>query len=123
MIPHPSSSCGPLLIAMFIALSVSGCVEIPRVTPELVTVAVQRDRTTTQERLEVGRSIYVNRCSSCHSLYSPDAYSESEWKSWVRRMGPKSHIDRGQEATLLVFLFAARDMVMRGEGAQLPVPK
>ena len=112
-----------IIIGASSLLAAAGCgVRIPQVTPELVAVAVQRDATVTAERLERGRSLYVNRCGSCHSLSAPGEYSEREWNSWVHKMAPKSRLNRSQEMNIVTFLVVARDAAARAEaqGRQLP---
>lgn len=106
--------------AVGIVMVMSGCVTIPRVTPELVAVAVQRDATTTVEILETGRALYVNRCASCHSLSAPMEFEEREWRSWVHKMAPKARLTAGQEVTLVTFLLTARDAAIKTEAAEHP---
>ena len=115
--------CVAIIFAAFALLELVGCgVRIPQVTPELVAVAKQRDASLTAERLEGGRSLYVNRCGSCHSLSAPGEYVEREWNSWVHKMAGKAHIDRDQEVSIVTFLLVARDATARAaaEGRQLP---
>ncbi len=109
-----------LAIAAGAVMAMSGCVQIPRVTPELVAIGTQRDATTTAEILETGRALYVNRCASCHSLSGPIEYEEREWRSWVRKMAPKAHLVAGQELTMVTFLLTARDAAIKAEAAEHP---
>lgn len=105
------------------ALAAGGCgARVPQVTPELVAAAAQRNATWTEESLVTGRSLYVNRCGSCHSLSAPEAYDEREWHSWVHKMAPKSHLDRRQEMGIVNFLCVAREVVIRAEAQGRPVP-
>ena len=86
---------------------------IPRVTPELVALAHQRESTANTESLEKSRALYVTRCSSCHSLNDPHDYSEKDWPAWMHKMALKAKISTEQEQQLLVFVLAARDLPMK----------
>ena len=91
-------------------LGLAGCgAVIPRVTPTFVTLAQQRDPTIGAERLDQLRTLYVNRCSSCHSLNDPRDYDEAEWATWMRKMAPKAKLDATQEREVLLFILAARE--------------
>ncbi len=93
------------------ALALTGCgAVIPRVTPQLVEAARQRDPTLDEQMLERVRTLYVNRCSSCHSLTNPRDYTAQEWPEWMRKMAKKSKLGREDEHRLLVFVLTAREM-------------
>ena len=42
--------------------------------------------------MQKGRTVYINKCGSCHSLFVPEKYSTNEWKVQVEHMGPKAHL-------------------------------
>lgn len=46
--------------------------------------------TATLVELQQGRTFYMNNCNSCHSLYSPDSYSPTQWKSIMGSMAPRT---------------------------------
>ncbi len=46
--------------------------------------------TATLAELQKGRDLFLGRCGSCHSLYSPDNYSPTDWKGIVSIMGPRA---------------------------------
>lgn len=93
------------------ALTLAGCgAVIPRVTPALVSAAQQRDPTLDAPALERVRSLYVDRCSSCHSLSDPRDYSAAEWPEWMHKMARKSKLNAADEQRLLTFVLTAREM-------------
>ena len=95
-------------------LILGGCgAVIPRVTPELVALAQQREKAANAESLEESRALYVTRCSSCHSLNDPRDYHEKDWPSWMHKMARKAKISSEQEQQLLIFVLAARDLPMK----------
>lgn len=94
-----------------VALTLAGCgVVIPRVTPELVTAAQQRDPALDAAALERVRTLYVDRCSSCHTLTDPRAYSAAEWPDWMHKMARKSKLSATDEQRMLTFVLTAREM-------------
>lgn len=44
----------------------------------------------TLDQLTQGRQLYIDNCSRCHSLYSPDRYTTSQWKSIIASMAPRT---------------------------------
>ncbi len=99
---------GVTLTVACAALAGCGAV-IPRVTPELVGYARKHDQATDLPAMEVARALYVNRCNSCHSLNDPRGYDEQEWHDWMRKMARKAKLTPAQEASVLVFVLAARE--------------
>lgn len=61
-------------------------------------------------RLETARSLYVERCSSCHGLYAPDEYSEARWPALMTTMARKAKLTAEQREELLRFVLAARSV-------------
>ena len=94
---------------LVVVLTLTGC-GVPRVTPELVAIAQRSDPSVSTEQLESARTLYVNRCSSCHSLNLPHDYSVSEWREWMPKMARKAKLADTQEAEILRFVLAARDV-------------
>jgi mono/diheme cytochrome c family protein len=46
--------------------------------------------------LQQGRTLYINNCGVCHSLYSPDDYSATQWKSIISGMAPRTDMNASQ---------------------------
>jgi hypothetical protein len=42
--------------------------------------------------LQQGRTLYIEKCNSCHDLYSPDDYTPSQWKSILPNMTPRTNL-------------------------------
>jgi hypothetical protein len=99
------------LAALTAGVLLTGCgAVIPRVTPELVTLAHQHDPAVSDVDLERTRTLFINRCGSCHAVNDPRDYTPAEWADWLRKMGRKAKLRGHQEADLLVFVLAARDL-------------
>lgn len=44
----------------------------------------------TLDELSQGSQLYIDNCSRCHSLYSPNRYTASQWKFIVSVMAPRT---------------------------------
>lgn len=54
--------------------------------------------------LQKGRQLYINKCSSCHSLILPEKHTASEWKIWVEKMRPKAKTNEPEEKLIIKYL-------------------
>jgi cytochrome c5 len=54
--------------------------------------------------LTEGRKLYINKCSSCHSLYLPEQYNKTEWRKWVNNMAERSHISEEEKEKIYTYL-------------------
>lgn len=55
-------------------------------------VPTSSDVTTkaTLDELTQGRQLYIDNCSRCHQLYSPDSFNSSQWKTIISAMAPRT---------------------------------
>ena len=44
----------------------------------------------TLDQLTQGRQLYIDNCSRCHQLYSPDSFSANQWKTIIAAMAPRT---------------------------------
>jgi len=102
------------LLVLFLGVSLLGLAVCgpawvpPPVSPELVKRGQARFPDVTAEQLGRGREILVTRCTRCHRLPFPNAYSESKWPRIVDRMGRKARLDAADKQILLRFMLANR---------------
>jgi len=61
---------------------------------------------TTLEDLQRGRSLYVRRCSGCHTLILPGAHPVEEWPGLVDGMADKARLRPGERDDVVRFLVA-----------------
>lgn len=73
-------------------------------------VPVSSDATAnaTLEELQQGRTLYINNCGACHSLYSPDDFSAGNWKSIIPTMAPRTTLTAAQ--IILVTKYVTRGL-------------
>jgi mono/diheme cytochrome c family protein len=78
----------PLIL---VAALLSNCTK-NTVDTSLLYTPTAADVTTNATLLELqqGRELYINNCSACHGLYSPDSYTATQWKSILNTMAPRT---------------------------------
>lgn len=54
--------------------------------------------------LKAGRKTYVQKCSSCHTLYLPENYTDSEWTYWLNDMGKRIKISDHEKSLMYKYL-------------------
>jgi hypothetical protein len=54
--------------------------------------------------LQAGRKLYISKCSSCHTLYLPEKYSNQDWHRWVDKMAPRAKIDTLERRQILNYV-------------------
>ena len=62
---------------------------------------------STLSDLRAGRTLYVNKCSGCHSLFSVERFSDGEWRMHVREMvdeKKKVKLEAGERERLELYL-------------------
>ncbi len=62
--------------------------------------------TATLQDLQQGRTLYMDNCNSCHSLYSPDDYTPAQWRTILPNMAPRTGMTSAQ--ILLVTKYVTR---------------
>lgn len=50
----------------------------------------------TLDDLTQGRQLYIDNCSRCHSLYSPDSYTVGQWEYILPSMTPRTHMSAAE---------------------------
>lgn len=96
------ASLGVLALAALTAVGCAAALRQP--TAQDVRQASTRWPGTTLEDLHRGRSLYVRRCSGCHTLYLPSAYEAELWPALVDSMAVKARLDRAQQADITRFV-------------------
>lgn len=54
----------------------------------------------TMQELNKGKSLYENNCGTCHSLKSPQAYSEKQWRKILPDMVEKANKKKKKKGKL-----------------------
>ena len=96
------------LLSIFAGLFILiGCSKSTNNTSSLyVPTSADATSTATLADLQQGRTLYINNCGSCHSLYSPDDYISTQWKSIISSMGPSTSMSSSE--ILLVTKYVTR---------------
>jgi len=64
--------------------------------------------TATLTELQQGRTLYLNKCGSCHGLYSPDAYTPSQWIGVMSNMAPKANLSTSEKQLISKYVSRGR---------------
>lgn len=75
-------------------------------TPQDARSAAARWPDTTLKDLERGRSLYVRRCSGCHTLHLPSERRADEWPTLVEKMSRKARLTPDQRVDITRFVVA-----------------
>jgi hypothetical protein len=65
---------------------------LPHPTAEAAARAARSQPDVTLESLEVGRGLYVQRCSGCHNLVLPTARQPQDWPVLVGKMAERAKL-------------------------------
>ncbi len=96
------AAVGLVAVAALTAVACAAALRQP--TEQDVQSAATKWPGTTLKDLQRGRSLYVRRCSSCHTLYLPSAYDAEAWPELVDSMSRKAGLSRGQQADITRFV-------------------
>lgn len=91
-----------MILAPLVIGSCAG--SVPEPTPQHAELASKRWPGTTLEYLITGRNLYVQHCSSCHSLYSPNSYSPAHWSSTMLEMKVRAKIGEDEALNIAKYL-------------------
>lgn len=84
------------VLMLILSCSCSTALYIPTENQETSNVSLKD--------LKDGRSAYINKCGSCHTLIVPGKYSAKEWDKWVINMEPKAKITPLEKEQILKYL-------------------
>ena len=78
--------------------------------PEVSPAAVQRASALWpgigDERLSAGRTLFIAKCSGCHSLPQPSLYSGDDWKVKLDEMAARAKLSREETEQIYQYLFS-----------------
>jgi len=67
--------------------------------------SVDADRTgVSAEKLMIGRTLYINKCGSCHNLHLPEQYTQKQWQKVMPAMQKKAKITDEESKQIADFL-------------------
>jgi mono/diheme cytochrome c family protein len=97
----------PAMVAALAAVGCAGQLRAP--TPVEATIASSHWPGTTVADLERGRGLYLERCSSCHAVYRPEAYPAEKWQGFVEEMVDRAKLAPPQARDVIRYLAAAAE--------------
>ena len=69
-----------------------------------IPVAENVTKNANIDELVKGRASYIDKCSSCHSLYLPEKFTKEEWAKKVDKMAPKAKITNQEKQLILAYV-------------------
>jgi hypothetical protein len=66
-----------------------------------------------KEELLAGRTLYVQRCGSCHMLRLPERHTRAEWERHLTVMAPRAKLTPEEETLVSRFLAAGVERTAR----------
>ena len=90
----------------FLLSACAGSRAIPEPNAKHLEFAERNGYATTLVSLKNGRRLYVNRCSSCHTLHNPSAFSAKEWPTLVQDMATNAEINEDQVRDITRYVVA-----------------
>lgn len=92
-----------LIVPFVITLILTGCVSsLP--TPRKEDLKQDLFDTVGLNELFDGRTLYITKCSGCHSLYLPTQYSSSSWDTILTVMNPKAKVTNDEALRIRMYL-------------------
>jgi mono/diheme cytochrome c family protein len=86
-----------------------GCAgQVPQATALQAQWAVQRWPGTTPETLVSGRTLYIAKCSGCHTLRLPSVYSQERWPVILDKMQKRAKITDDQKEQILHYVLSVK---------------
>ena len=103
---RPARRLATLSLAAGLGVTAACAASLRHPSPQDAVLLAPRWPGTTLEDLERGRSLYVRRCSGCHTLVLPGTHPPGEWPKLVDDMAAKARLRPGERDDVVRFLVA-----------------
>jgi mono/diheme cytochrome c family protein len=107
-VPFASKRRKNVLLVGLLAALFACAGQIPRPTSLQAQWAAQRWPGVTPEGLAQGRTLYIAKCSGCHTLRVPTKYSEDRWPSLLDKMQKRAKISDDEKAQILHYVLSVK---------------
>ena len=98
------SSLHIVLVILIATATISGCSSaIPQPTAEHRSYAESRWQGKSVN-LDMGRDMYIRKCSGCHSLIPPSKFGEEKWAEEIKEMKVKAKLSDDEEFTIMAYV-------------------
>jgi cytochrome c5 len=62
--------------------------------------------TKPKESLEMGKTVYVTKCTKCHEAKTPGAYTKDEWTNILKAMIPKAKLNDVESKSVTAYVMS-----------------
>jgi hypothetical protein len=80
----------------------------PKLAPPVTDADVQRGKVfwtdCSMERLNAARTLYTNKCGTCHSLKKTNSRDEAQWRKIIPPMAKKAKLSVEEESLILNYV-------------------
>jgi len=92
--------------AILTALFVMSCSKSLTNSTDALYVPTTTDVTATASLadLQDGRTVFINNCGKCHSYYSPDSYTATNWKTIIPVMASRAGLSSTETAQVTKYV-------------------
>jgi|TARA_B110001454_G_C12560283_1_gene367373 hypothetical protein len=92
-----------ILITLALFFMFVGCMDVTKVAPKVNTLKTR----TNIAMLELGRDVYINRCTKCHNAVRITRYSQKQWDNdIIEEMIFKSKLTHEQSIAVTAYVRA-----------------
>ncbi len=90
----------------------AGCLTVEQMAPP---VGPQFSRIASSDVslavMKLGRDVYIQDCTRCHSIEPIDRYTEDRWRDIIDRMGLQSKLDESRIEALRSYILVAHNVM------------
>ena len=82
---------------------------LPHPTANHASLIAQKFPSTVLSHLEEGRTLYIQKCSGCHTLRLPSEFSEEKWGTIIQEMKMEAKLNEDESLKVLHYIIAIKD--------------
>ena len=88
----------------FLISGCAGTAAVPVPTSKHVEYAGRNGQATSLATMNLGRKLYIRRCSACHNLKRPESLAAADWPEMVERMSANAELKPDQKRAITQYL-------------------
>ena len=81
---------------------------LPVIALKQSTEKIQSNNITSTNDFQQGKTIYENKCGTCHKLFTPDKFKAKKWNYWVDKMAIKAKLTEPEKVLVKKYLIPSK---------------